>query len=359
MSTAISPYIALAQEQLRPDVRRIDQEGYYPEPFLRALGAAGAYRAPAERLEGLAEAVRITTEIGRTCGSTSFLLWCHYTCVWYLALTDNAALRERYLPDVAAGRIMGGTAFSNPMKHYCGLEDLRLKARRVSGGYIVNGGLPWVSNLGVGHLFGTVIDAGEERVAALVRIDGEQVRIGPSGKFAALEGTATYSLKFEEAFISDDDLLGRPAEPFVDKIRPGFLLLQAGIGFGVVRGALDDMARANRKLGEINRFIEGQPEALAEELAGLEAEAERLCATPLDPSEHYQRAVLELRLASADIAHRAGYSALQHAGAPGFLMDSHPQRHMREGLFMTLLTPSVKQLRKTLGVCTAQSCASV
>jgi len=348
MTNATSSFAQLAEEQLRPDVRRIDQEGYYPAPFLRALGAADAYCVLTGRPEGVAEAIDVTSEIGRHCGSTAFLLWCHYTCIWYVTMTDNASLRERYLEDLTTGRILGGTALSNPIKHYSGLEDLYLKARRVSNGYIVNGALPWVSNLGIGHLFGAIIDAGEERIAALIRIDGEKVRLGSSGKFSALEGTATYSLRCDDAFISDDDLLGRPAEPFVDKVRPGFLLLQAGIGFGIVRGILDDIARSNHKLREINRFIDLQPEAIAEELASLEAEVHRLCETPLDPSPSYQRKVFEARLAVADFTHRASYSGIQHAGAPGFLANAHPQRRVREALFVTLVTPSVKQLRKIL-----------
>jgi alkylation response protein AidB-like acyl-CoA dehydrogenase len=299
--------------------------------------------------EGLAEAIRTTSEIGSFCGSTAFLLWCQNTCVWYLANTGNAALRERHLQDVATARTLGGTAFSNPMKHFAGLESLKLKARRERGGYIVNGVLPWVSNLGLGHLFGTVIDAGVGRVAALVRVDGKQVRLGPSGRFAALEGTATYSLRFEEAYIPDEDLLGAPAEPFVDRIRPGFVLLQLGIAFGIIRGALRDITRANRTLAAVNRFLPDRPEALESDLLALEAEAGQLAKIhPPEPDSRYLKAVLRVRLEAAQLTTRAAFSALQHAGAPGFLVDSAPQRRVREALFFSILTPSVKHLRKVL-----------
>ena len=37
------PVAAIVAEKLRPLVQRIDAEGYYPAPVLRALGGAGAY----------------------------------------------------------------------------------------------------------------------------------------------------------------------------------------------------------------------------------------------------------------------------------------------------------------------------
>jgi hypothetical protein len=42
---------------------------------------------------------------------------------------------------------LGGTALSNPMKSFAQIESLLLKATPVDGGYVVNGTLPWVSNL--------------------------------------------------------------------------------------------------------------------------------------------------------------------------------------------------------------------
>ncbi len=339
----------LVGEQLCPDVRRIDQEGFYPEAFLRALGAVGGFSAHARGREGLAKAIRVTAEVGRFCGSTAFLVWCQNTCVWYLARTANLDLRDRRLESMATAETLGATAFSNPMKHYAGLEPLRLRARRVRGGYLVNGGLPWVSNLGVGHLFGAVIDAGEERVAALIRVDGERVRLRPSGRFAALEGTATYSLRLEDAFVSHDDLLGTLADSFVDGIRPGFLLLQLGIAFGIIRGALGDIAKANRSLASINRFLPDQPETLLKDLLALEAEADQLAREhPEYPTAGYLMAVCRVRFEAAELARRAAYSALLHAGAPGFLVDSAPQRRIREALFFSILTPSIKHLRKVL-----------
>jgi alkylation response protein AidB-like acyl-CoA dehydrogenase len=72
------------------------------------------------------EAIDAMTQVGRVCGSTAFLVWCHDACLWYLANTANQELRERFLQPMASGLRLGATALSNPMKHFSHLEMLRL-----------------------------------------------------------------------------------------------------------------------------------------------------------------------------------------------------------------------------------------
>jgi hypothetical protein len=58
--------------------------------------------------------------------------------------------------------------------------------------------------------------------------------------------------------------------------------------------------------------------------------------------------VMGLRLKSAELASRAAQSALLHSGARGFIASSAPQRRIREAMFYSILTPSIKHLRKEL-----------
>lgn len=39
------------------------------------------------------------------------------------------------------------------MKHFAGIEKINLIAQPCAGGYVLNGMLPWVSNIGEGHYF--------------------------------------------------------------------------------------------------------------------------------------------------------------------------------------------------------------
>jgi alkylation response protein AidB-like acyl-CoA dehydrogenase len=338
----------LIEEHLRPDVVRIDTEGFYPEAFLRRFGAAGGFALHAASPDKMPEAIDAMAQVGRFCGSTAFLIWCHDACVWYLANTANQKLRERLLQPVASGARLGATALSNPMKHFSDLEVLRLTGERLDDGYQVRGSLPWVSNLTDDTVFACIFEVGNEAVMALVECGTSGLQLKRTAKFAALEGTATYSLRFDDVRLQENAILAYPARLFARLIRAGFILLQLGIGFGITQGAIDDMRAADRSLSDSNRYLPDRPDTLEKELRHLRADAAALASTPLDPSARYSAAVMELRLQTAELALRAAQSALLHSGAKGFMATGAPQRRMREATFFAILTPSIKHLRKEL-----------
>jgi alkylation response protein AidB-like acyl-CoA dehydrogenase len=345
-----SPFGEIIDVHLRPDVVRIDTEGFYPETFLRRFGAVGGFGLHAASPEKLSDAIDAMAQVGRLCGSTAFLIWCHDACVWYLANTSNQPLRERFLEPVASGARFGATALSNPMKHFSDLEVLRLTGEKIDNGYRVRGVLPWVSNLTKDTLFACIFDTIEEPVMALVECSAAGLQLKRTARFAALEGTATYSLRFEDVRINEEAILAYPARPFAWMIRAGFVLLQLGIGFGIIRGAIDDIRAADRTLFASNRYLPDRLESLGKELSYLEAKSHLLARTPLDPSPGYSTAVMELRLHAAELGLRAAQSALLHSGAKGFFNTGAPQRRVREAMFFAILTPSVKHLRKELAL---------
>jgi alkylation response protein AidB-like acyl-CoA dehydrogenase len=338
----------LIDQHLRPNVVRIDTEGFYPEAFLRRLGAMGGFKHHVLAAENMPLAINTMSQAGRFCGSTAFLIWCHDACLWYLTNTRNQNARERFLQPVISGIRLGATALSNPMKHFSGIEKLRLTGKRVSGGYRINGSLPWVSNLASDTVFACIFDTADQPVMSLVECGTEGLQLKRTVRFAALEGTATYSLRFDDVFVADELVLASPAEPFARSIRAGFILLQLGIGLGIIRGAIDDIRASDRSLFDSNRYLPDRADELMKELTLLQAETEVLGSTPLDPVSEYSRAVMRLRLKSAELASQAAQSALLHTGAKGFILSSAPQRRIREAMFYSILTPSIKHLRKEL-----------
>ena len=81
----------------------------------------------------------------------------------------------RLLPKVASGEILGGTALSNPMKFSPVLSPCNSR-HRLRLGVRVRGQLPWVSNLGPGHVFGAIFQsqsAPHREIMALVPCDAE------------------------------------------------------------------------------------------------------------------------------------------------------------------------------------------
>ncbi|MGE5477962.1 MAG: acyl-CoA dehydrogenase family protein [Bacteroidales bacterium] len=344
----------LADAELAPLVGAIDRDGFYPEALLRRFGESGLYAphvggAPGDG--GLLKAIEGMAVVGESCLSTAFAVWCQDACGWYLFNSDNAALRDSLLPEVAAGRQLGGTGLSNPMKSYAGIENVRLTGERVDGGYMVNGVLPWVSNLGDGHVFGAIfsVPGRDHSVMALLRCGQPGITIAQRTHFCALEGTRTVAVMVKQAFIPDSQILADPAEPYLVKVTPGFILLQAGMAVGILRGAVNAMHEADVTHGHINAFLPERPEVFEQALAELEQGVATLAATPYENSPDYMRALLQARLAAAEWVLRGVNAAMLHAGTKGYLIDGTAQRRLREAYFIAIVTPSIKHLRKELG----------
>jgi alkylation response protein AidB-like acyl-CoA dehydrogenase len=345
---------AIVRDDLTPIVGAIDGEGVYPEAVLRKLGRAGAYARHVTAFDAppsLNAAIEAMSMVGEACLSTAFCMWCQDALAWYLANSANDALKRRLLPGVSEGRVLGGTGLSNPMKHFFGIEPLRLKGRRVAGGYSVKGVLPWVSNLGPDHHFGAIFEREDKPghfVMAIVACASEGLTLAQNTQFVALDGTRTFSVQMRDVFLSDEQIVADPVDDYLKRIRAGFVLLQAGMAFGLIEGAIGLMEQVRGSLQHVNRYLPEQPEHFREQLAGMRATVAELCETPLDRSPAYWRRVIETRLAAGDATVAAAHAAMLHQGARGYVSNGAAQRRLREAYFVAIVTPATKQLRKML-----------
>ena len=344
---------SIARRELAPIAADIDDGTVYPADLLRRLGDAGAWGSHRPNDDGAADlrcAVQSIAALGEVCGATAFMAWCQNTLVWYAANSGNPALAG-FTNDVAAGKILGGTGLSNPMKSFFGIERLKLRGRKVEGGYVVRGALPWVSNLGADHFFGTIFEIEDrpgEIVMFLADCSDPAVTLQPCKPFLAMDGTGTYSVQFRDAFISSDHILAEPAGPFVKKIRSGFILLQAGMALGLIRDCVAIMNEVAAPLGHVNRYLPQQPVDFGEMLSDLESETMELAADPYNADDSYWRRVLALRLRLGEASVAAAHTAMLHCGARGYLKSHRVQRRLREAYFVAIVTPATKQLRKML-----------
>ncbi|MDO9260225.1 MAG: acyl-CoA dehydrogenase family protein [Polaromonas sp.] len=363
---------AVAQGPLQQQVEAIDRQGHYPRAVLQELAKLGAMSAHLDTPAGTgsyALAIQAMAEVSRVCGATGFMMWCQAVCGLYMQQSDNPALMGEVLSRHASGAGLGGTALSNPMKSYAQIESLLLKATPVEGGYLVNGTLPWVSNLGPDHYFGAIaaVMAGDAPAAAtgsgacasrevmfLLRCDAPGVELRECPSFSAMEGTGTYGVRLKDHFIGTNEIMADPAKPYIARIRAAFVMLQCGMAVGITQGAIDSMWAVESQLGHVNQFLEDRPDTLQAELDALTRRVMQLAETPFEPSAEFFIDVLDARAHGAELCLRAAQSALMHQGARGYLMSSEVQRRVRESHFVAIVTPAIKHLRKEIARLSAE-----
>lgn len=349
---------AIAQD-LRPNIQRIDVNGEYPETFMRRVGALGGFKQGTPTQlggagNGIKRTIQITEEIGQECLSTGFVTWCQTVCAWYIQNGESTFLKEQVLPKIISGEILAGTGLSNPMKHFAGIEKIHITAQRHSDGYILNGAIPWVSNINHDHYCAVVAKMVDEDnyLMAAVPVSLPGITLGEGGHFIALEGSSTYSCAFRNTFVPNQYILASPCDTYVTRIRPGFILTQVGFGLGLVSSCVELMKRTNESKGHVNCFLDDQAVDIEADLHAARQFTYAL-ADELGCGQHnfrpdITRDVVQARILASKLALRASQAAMLHAGASGYRQHTAFERKLRESYFVAIVTPAIKHLKKLL-----------
>lgn len=350
---------AAITQGLRPNLQRIDVDGEYPEAFMRQVGTLGGFGqgTPSEfggTGKGIKWTIQVMEEIAKECLSTGFIMWCQTVCAWYIQNGESDYLKEQVLPKIITSEILAGTGLSNPMKHFAGIEKIHITAKRCTGGYILNGAIPWVSNIKSEHYFAVVAKiAGEDGyLMAAVPANLPGFSLGNGGHFIALEGSSTFSCAFRDVFVPTHFILASPCSKFVADIRSGFILTQTGFGLGLVSSCVELMKRTNEAKGHVNCFLDDQAEDIEADLRAAQhsvyALAEEIGCGQQEVRPDLIKDVVQARIVASELSLRASQAAMLHAGASGYRLHSVYERKLRESYFVAIVTPALKHLKKVL-----------
>ena len=337
----------LASTHLAPKVIDIDK-GYYPLSQMAKLGKAGLF-APHLNAYGnrFDLAILANANVGRVCGTTAFLTWCHQVMGLYIDQSDNSLLKSEFLNNHTLANSFGGTALSNPMKAWANIESRKFIAKKDADGYKISGILPWISHIKDGQYCGAVaqINGTDDEVFFLLHFDKNRAdtwQLHPCPKFSGMEGSSTLRIELTDYPIGSDDIIALPCKEFITRIRSAFVLMQLGIGAGIIMGAIDDIKEGT---AVSNAFLEDQAGSLSLELDNLVAKVLNLSKNPFESDKEFFLDVLNVREQGAMLTLKATQSAMLHQGAKGYLMNAHPQRRLREAQFVAIVTPAIKHLR--------------
>ena len=326
-------------------------KGYYPTAEMAQLARLGAFSAHlSSQGSRFGDAILATAKIGEVCGTTGFLSWCHQVCGLYLDQSENTTLKANILPSHIVGDSFGGTALSNPMKTFANIESMILRATKVDGGYVVSGTLPWISHIAPNQYCGAIarVDGENKDVFFLLSFDDArrgQWQLNACPTFSGMEGSSTWQIELNQYFVPTDTIIADPAKAFIERIRGAFVLMQLGIGAGIIQGAINDIIAVDAQLCHVNQYLEDQAGTLQESLDKLVARTLDLAKTPFESHKEFFLDVLDARIQGAQLSLTATQAALLHQGAKGYLMTAAPQRRIREAHFVAIVTPAIKHLR--------------
>lgn len=280
--------------------------------------------------------------------AAAFMLWGHRCFIEFMVQTPNHALRDRLLPDLLAGRLAGASGLSNVMKFLAGLEPLQMTARSDGDTLVVDGALPWVTNLrGQGFVVAAAADPADGGPAMIMALAHDDPGVTRSADLAlmGMRSSDTAALRIEGVRIGRDRVIAADASGWLPGVRPAFLALQCGMAIGLARRSLAEAAGT----GGAGRGV------LAAPIAALRARLDQAVAAleaGLASGSFITRpaALFELRIALSDIVFQAVSLELQAGGGRCYLQGPGGgfARRWREAAFVPVITPSTVQLRTVL-----------
>lgn len=330
----------IIEEKLKPVVKKVDEQAFYAEDYIRALGEANFFDSTKDSATRLQDEATIVRETAKVCMTTAFCVWCHLAALTYLRTTTNDYLKQTILPTLENGDFLGATGLSNPMKYYSGLEELHLRAEKTADGYMIDGILPAVSNLGGRHYFGAIASTGEQEVMVLVPTTALGLTLKEKIGFIGVNGSATYTCKFEQVFVPSQFVIADDAKTFCDTIRPTFIYYQVPLGLGVIAAAVEGIDKVKAKQNGCNEFLHVQADELRTQGAALTTALAQVAASLT------LKDIVAIRLETVHTTLAAVQANMLHNGAAGYVAGSVPSRKLREAYFFANLTPTVRHLEK-------------
>jgi alkylation response protein AidB-like acyl-CoA dehydrogenase len=327
---------AFARERIAPASRQFEAAGGYPRELFEELAALGLMGMTAPEDLGGAGADVVSyalalMEIAAADGALSTIISIQNSLIVSGLIRDGSpAQRERFLPGLLAGRTIGAFALTEADAG-SDASALRTRARRVDGGYRLDGAKQFITSgrtAGLAIVF-AVTDpaAGKKGISAfLVPTDRPGYSVDKVEHKLGQGASDTCALRFDDLFIEEDLRLGEEGQGY----RIALSNLEAGrIGIaaqavGMAQAALElavAYAKERRSMGKT--IIEHQAVGfrLADLAAALEAARQLVlhAASTRDAGLPCLAEASMAKLVASETAERVCSGAIQTLGGYGYL----------------------------------------
>jgi alkylation response protein AidB-like acyl-CoA dehydrogenase len=312
---------SIAEDVLFPAATAVDAADRVPGAQLDLLAAQGFYGLPAEL--SLPELCRVAETLASGCLATTFVWLQHASGLRAAAASDRPGIRERWYGPLALGERRAGVvqAALRP-----GPPSVR--ARRVDGGYVIDGAAPWVTGWDMVDVLHTAARDEDGTVvwALLDAVVGGALSVELLD-LVAVRASRTVVVRFDGYFVPEERVTRiHPYAEWAPRDAE-HLRLNGSLALGVAARCV--------------ALLDSAP--LGNELDG--------CRSALDAGT--PEGMPDARAAASALAARAAAALAVAHGARAVLRGGHAERLTREALFLLVFgsRPAIKAaLAGRLGV---------
>jgi alkylation response protein AidB-like acyl-CoA dehydrogenase len=355
----------LADKEVRPRVEAAERDAVFPREVFRVLGRSGLLGLPYdERWGGGGQPyevyLQVVEELARAWLAIGLGVSVHTLTCLPLAVYGTDEQRERWLPDMLGGELLGAYCLSEPQS---GSDAAALATAAVldgatgegeaGAGYRIDGVKAWISHAGQADfytLFARTSGSPEGRDRARgisclhVPADTEGVSAAPAEHKMGMRASVTAQMIFDGARVPADHLIGEEGRGFaialtaLDSGRLGI----AACATGLAQAALDlavGYARERHQFGKPIIDFEGVSFMLADMATAVEASRALYLAAARrkDAGEEFGAQAAMAKLMASDTAMRVTIDAVQVLGGYGYVADFPAERYLREAKVLQIV----------------------
>jgi short/branched chain acyl-CoA dehydrogenase len=256
-----------------------------------------------------------------------------------IAEFGTEAQKERWLPDLIAGRALAGFGLTEPDAG-SDAGATRTKAELDGNEWVINGYKAFITNSGtdITSLVTITAKTGPEEISTIIVPAGTPgLDVEPAYDKMGWRASDTHPLRFEDCHVPEDHLLGDRGSgfrQFLSTLDDGRIAI-AAMAAGVIRACLEESTAYAKERTSFGKAI-GSYQAIAFKIADLEVTAEAAhlltykAAWLKDTGQPYRQAAARAKLYATEAAVTATREATQIFGGAGFLDDTLVARHYRD-----------------------------
>lgn len=337
---------ALAEKEIAPFARAVDEEHRYPQEARNALVKSSLFAAhvPTENGGDGADALAtciIIEEVARACGSASLIPAVNKLGSLPLILGGSKEQKERWLRPLTQGK--GFSYCLSESEAGSDASALKTTAVRKGDGWVINGSKKWISNAGESEFYTVIAQSdsslGSKGITAFVIEKSDAgVSFGAPEKKMGFRGSPTREVYFDKVKVGDDRRIGEVGKGFslaMDTLDHTRITIAAQ-ALGLAQGAFDVAKKYSHERKQFGKEIfdfQGVQFMLADMAIGIES-ARALTYAAAAKSERGDK---DLRFFSAssktyatDVAMKVTTDAVQVLGGYGYVSDYPVERMMRD-----------------------------
>ena len=332
----------------RLDPQRIEDDRWIGDDVIRELGErglCGLYVPERYGGQGLSQTgyARVFEAFARIDATLSIVLGVHQSIGFKgIHLFGTEEQKERFLPDLAAGRKLAGFALTEPN---AGSDAYQIETRAVQqadGTWVLNGEKRYIGNGGTGSVFTTFarceVDGKDRHIALIVERGMKGFEVGERYDTMGLRGNDLRRLYFNDVRVPPENVLGEPGEGFriaMEILNNG----RIGLGTGSVGAAKWLLDKAIDHVNDRHQF--GRPLAdfelvqdkigwMVSNLFGLEAMCYLTCGLVDAGVPDYSLESAISKVSGTEFLWYAANRTLQLKGGEGYLRTQPFEKVLRD-----------------------------